>query len=195
VKPPIPAATACAVVERVSADSKSSPIWAEHRIRYRFAAAFVDGRSVIDVACGDGWGRLMLMEAGASSVLGVDASDAAVNAARSRLVPGFRVERAGATELPVADRSLDVVVSFETLEYLARPRRFLSELRRILKDDGILLLSTPNAAHTRPLDGVPHNPFHVREYTAGELAAMLGEQFGRIELRGQRVHSRFRLCP
>jgi SAM-dependent methyltransferase len=137
----------------------------------------------------------MLIEAGARSVLGVDSSPEAIEAAQHNLTPGFRVELGDAASLPVADGEVDVAVSFETLEHLDRGARFLGELRRVLGDRGVLLLSTPNAAHTRPLDGVPRNPFHVREYTAAELAGLLGEHFGYVELRGQRVHRGLRPCP
>ena len=194
VKPPTPAASAPAL-ERVGPESAASPFWAEHRSRYRFAAPYVEGAAVLDVACGEGWGGPMLLEAGARSVLGVDSSPEAVAAAAACPVPGMRVELGDACELPVADRSIDVVVSFETLEHLERPARFLGEVRRVLTREGLLLLSTPNAAHTRPVDGVPRNPFHVREYSADELEAMLRERFASVELRGQRVHPRLRPCP
>ena len=182
-------------VERLAGESKPSPFWPEHRSRYRFAAQYVNGRTVLDVACGDGWGGPILIDAGAGSLLGIDASEDAIRAAQRQLLPGYRVELADATRLPIPDRSFDVIVSFETIEHLDRPERFLDEARRVLRDDGVLLLSTPNADHTKPVDGVPRNPFHIREYTAPELARMLSDRFSSISVLGQRVHPRFRPCP
>ena len=44
----------------------------DHLERYRFARGFADGRRVLDIACGAGYGSQMLAEAGAETVTGVD---------------------------------------------------------------------------------------------------------------------------
>src|SRR5207302_1833392 len=94
------------------------------------------------------------------------------------------------TRLPLRHDSIEVIVSFETLEHVPQFDEFVTELRRVLKADGVLLLSTPNALHTRPLDGKPRNPFHVREFTPNELLALLRGSFRRVQLLGQRTHPR-----
>lgn len=192
----IPAGTAYAAKERVGDGSTASPFWAEHRSRYRFAAGHVAGARVLDVACGEGWGARMLAEAGARSVIGVDSSAEAIEAARrDQAAPGVRFELGDALALALPDSSVDVAVSFETIEHLEQREHFVEELRRVLAGDGLLLLSTPNATHTRPVAGVPRNPFHVHEYTATELAMTLNKSFGSVELRGQRVRPDLRPCP
>jgi SAM-dependent methyltransferase len=158
-------------VERVEAD-RSSPWWAEHRSRYRFAAAFVEGRRVLDIACGTGYGGAILLGAGAQSVVGVDSSPEAVAEATRRQQPGFEAIRADGLDLPFEDGTFDVVVSFETLEHVEEAERFVAELRRVLADGGVLVLSTPNAVHTSQVGGAP-NPFHVREYEPAALGELL----------------------
>lgn len=64
------AATVLDVEERLGNDP-TSELWGEHRSRYRFAAQFVAGKRVLDVACGSGFGLAMLRAAGAWPV-GVD---------------------------------------------------------------------------------------------------------------------------
>src|SRR5579884_783683 len=174
---------------------RSSPWWGEHRSRYRFAQPLVSGRHVLDVACGSGYGSELLFQGGAASVVGVDnvANIIAVAAGRAR--HGLTFVCADATALPVADRTFDVVVSFETLEHVSHASAFVAEIRRVMADNGVLVISTPNALHTVPVNGIPRNPFHVHEYSAAELHATLTRYFSSVTLFGQRPHPAFRPCP
>ena len=181
-------------VERVTL-VPCSPWRGEHRSRYHFAARFVAGRSVLDVACGTGFGGPILLRAGARRVLGLDLSwDGLEEAALSR-TPGYDLGRADATRLPLPDGSFGAVTSFETLEHIPQYETFLRELRRVLGSDGVLVVTTPNALHTKPVEGVPRNPFHVREFTPSELRTLLGAHFRQVEILGQRPHPRYRPCP
>lgn len=176
-------------VERQPLD-RSTPWWTQHASRYFFARPYTESRRVLDVACGTGYGLGILRER-AAGVVGVDlALDAARVAQREA-----EVLVADGTKLPFADRSFDVVVSFETIEHLSDRARFVSELSRVLTIDGLLVLSTPNANHTLPVNGTPKNPFHFHEYTPGELRAELLRSFSRLELFGQRLDSRFAVSP
>lgn len=179
--------------ERVG--KSDSPFWAEHRSRYHFAANYTRDRTVLDIACGAGYGCVLLKENGARNVIGVDLAWEAMAEASPSLLPGIRLLQAEGTLLPLATGSFDVVTSFETIEHVADYDQFLGELHRVLRRDGLLLLSTPNALVSKPVNGVPKNPFHVREFTPEELASALSRHFSRVELRGQRVSETFRPCP
>jgi SAM-dependent methyltransferase len=138
-----------------------------HVRRYEWARGRVAGR-ILDVACGSGYGTAMLAELG--PVTGVDRDEDALRLARSRS-SAAEFQRVELPELPFADASFDAVVSFETVEHVDDDVGFLREVRRVLRPDGALLLSTPNRDVTSP-DGPPANPFHVREYRLDELLAM-----------------------
>ncbi len=97
--------------------------------------------------------------------------------------------------LPFEDESFDIITSFETLEHLDDRMQFLSELQRVLTPTGLCMLSTPNANYTLPVNGKPHNPHHVYEYTPEELLAELQKQFSCIELFGQTLDPRFMISP
>jgi 2-polyprenyl-3-methyl-5-hydroxy-6-metoxy-1,4-benzoquinol methylase len=182
-------------VEFITKANRDDPPWADHRSRYHFAGRFVQGSTVVDVACGSGYGGPILVKAGAGSVIGIDASEEALRHAAAETGPLFSVLQADARQLPFDRGSVGVVTSFETIEHVDDCEAFLGEIRRVLADDGVALISSPNAVHTRPLEGVPRNPFHVREFEPEEFARLLVQHFGEVTLLGQRVTKRFRPCP
>lgn len=154
----------------------------EHYHRYLFARELAEGRDVLDVASGEGYGAALLA-ATARSVIGVDLDpDVVAHAARSYAAPNlhFRVGRCEA--LPLASGSVDLVVSFETLEHFEEQRRFLSEVKRVLRPGGLLVLSSPVRGVYSA--GNP-NPFHVRELTRGELEALVRSEFQHHVCLGQ----------
>ncbi len=162
------------------------PIWFEHWHRYAFVAPLVRGRRVLDAACGEGYGSFLLAHA-ADRVTGVDISADAVGHARDRY-PRQNLEfvQGSVTELPLKDGSVDVVVSFETIEHLPAQREMLAEFRRVLAPDGVLVVSSPN----RPVyneAGSVENHFHVKELDRAELKALLDPEFPQQSWYAQRV--------
>lgn len=151
----------------------------EHWHRYAFARHFATGRRVLDAACGEGYGSALLA-ATAAEVVGVDIAEEAVAHARSTYAgrSGLRFEQASAAALPLPDGSVDLVVSFETLEHLPREDqpRMLAEFARVLTRDGLLLLSAPNPVEYSEARGY-RNPFHLHEPPREELAALLAAAF------------------
>lgn len=145
-------------------------VYAEHLVRYRLAAQFAEGRRVLDVGSGEGYGTAMLAAARPEVVTGIDIDEEAVGHARESYGPMF--ERADATRLPFDDGSFDLVVCFETIEHLDDDKGAVRELRRVLADDGLLLISTPNQG-----EYLVENAFHKREYSLAEFDALLAEHF------------------
>lgn len=167
--------------ERMTPGQVAEPLFLQHEARYLFAGDFVKGKTVLDVACGVGIGTYYLSKAGAQSCLGMDIDGPTVEEARTTY-NGCRFEQCDATNLNVANSSIDVVVSFETIEHLADQRKFLSECHRVLKPAGVLICSTPNRTMTR---WTPANPYHVKELTAGEFRREFEAWFVDIKLFGQ----------
>jgi SAM-dependent methyltransferase len=179
-------------VEERLADDPRSELWGEHRSRYCFAARFVRGTRVLDVACGSGFGMSMLSDAGAAPI-GVDYAGEPLGEIK-RKRGGARLVRADATRLPLDAASVDHVVSFETIEHVPDAVALVRELRRVLKPGGKLVLSTPNRAFG-PLERHTANRFHVREFTADELRDLLRDYFGEVALYGQRPLAAYRYVP
>jgi len=162
-------------------------IWYEHWHRYAFAQRFAAGKRVLDAACGEGYGTAMLAGVAAQAV-GVDIDGASVAHARARYAGRANLEyrQSDVTQLPFADRSFDVVVSFETLEHLAAQEQLLREFSRVLADGGVLVLSSPDKRTYSDLAGF-RNEFHVRELYRDELLALLAPHFPAVRLFGQKL--------
>jgi len=122
----------------------------EHKARYRFALDRVSSKDrVLDCASGSGYGSAMLAVQ-ARSVLGVDASETAVEYAdRIYRSPSLRFTTGSAYALPLEDQSIDVYCSFETIEHVPEPHRLLCEARRVLSPGGKFFVSTPKTHRHR----------------------------------------------
>jgi ubiquinone/menaquinone biosynthesis C-methylase UbiE len=161
----------------------------EHTARYQFAATYVENRIVVDCACGTGEGTSHFLRAGAARIHAFDVSESAVEEAGGRLKSAraeFRV--ADALNLPLAATSADIFISLETIEHIPDDAAFIKEISRILRPGGLFVCSTPNRTLTNPglrLGEQPFNPFHIREYSAGEFQSMLAEHFSEVTLFGQ----------
>lgn len=159
----------------------------EHFHRYAFAAEFVAGATVLDIACGEGYGSAVLSRL-AKRVVGVDVDAATVAEANRRYAAGSRlayvVGEAGA--IPFGDASFDVVVSMETIEHLQKPERLIEEVRRVLRPGGLLILSSPDKeVYNRGRS--TQNIHHFCELEAIEFASLLGSHFENSRLFGQRM--------
>jgi len=151
---------------------------------YAFAAEFVQGKVVLDAACGSGYGSSYLSDRGARAVVGGDIVVEAVGAARKaygRNGVGFMV--IDVTRLPFADDSLEVIVSLETIEHLQRYEDYLGECRRVLKEGGIFICSTPNKGHGIP-EITEFSPYHFHEFYLGEFEELVSQFFTNIQLYG-----------
>ena len=170
-------------------------IWYEHWHRYHFAAGFAAGRAAVDVACGEGYGSALLART-AARVTGIDASAETVALARRRYGgPANLAFVEGRCEsMPLGDASADLVVSFETLEHLENPRALIAEAARVLRPDGLLMVSTPNKTIYTDRTGY-HNPYHPSELYESEFVDALRERFAGVRLFGQRVDAYSAIWP
>jgi 2-polyprenyl-6-hydroxyphenyl methylase/3-demethylubiquinone-9 3-methyltransferase len=167
---------------------------ADFQLRRRFLLERVSaGDRVLDLGCGEGRFAAELRHAGAFVV----AADVAAEPLRRALAhdPGVEVARlpaAGRWEL--ADGTFDVVWAGEVIEHVVDTAAWLSELRRVLRSGGLLLLSTPALGAAQLLQmALSRRAFlerfdprsdHLRFYSRASLRALIADfGFEEIDVR------------
>jgi SAM-dependent methyltransferase len=176
--------------ERVTVDDHQKResdylIYLFHLATYDFAGSFVADRQVLDYGCGTGYGTHRLASR-CKSIVGVDVSQDAIDFARSRyFAENLRFHRVSPVEespLPFAHSSFDVVLSFQVIEHLPNPDRYLAEVCRLLEEDGLLLLATPDRTSRLLPRQRPWNRYHRVEYNSGRLERLLKSHFSEVEI-------------
>lgn len=128
---------------------------------------------ILDAGCGTGYTTKELVRFG--EVVAFDAVSAAVAYATAR---GLTVKQGTLTAIPYADQDFDLVTALDVLEHVEDDKQALSELSRVLKPGGILLLTVPAYRFLwSPHDEMNH---HKRRYTAGEVRTKVQEAGFRI---------------
>ena len=162
-------------LERVVPDEAQYVLWQEHINRYVFALSYVQSKTVLDVACGTGYGTELISKT-ADFVVGLDISRKALTYAKKHYAKDSKTNfmLADANNLPFRDSVFDIIVSFETIEHLRRYESFLQELKCVLKRSGKLIISTPNGRiRSSPRQEKPSNPFHFKEFSSNEFSRIL----------------------
>jgi SAM-dependent methyltransferase len=164
--------------------------WAWRRRRALLLGEARRGERVLDLGCGAGRFVAALRDAGADPV-GVELAEGALERAR-RNVPGADLRLvADDGALPLGHGEVDLVWCSEVLEHVPDTVAFLTEVRRVLRRDGRLLLTVPDHGRLkRTLIALAHydahhDPLgqHVRFYTRRSLArALHATGFERVEL-------------
>jgi SAM-dependent methyltransferase len=171
-------------------DPDDVPLWArhyaDHVARYSLAAERAAGKRVLDVGTGPGYGAVILRAAGAASVTAIDFDAATVAAAHKRYARPGVTYAVGDAEMLDGLGPFDLVCSFENIEHLPHPERFVTAAARVLAPDGVLLCSTPDRRATPPfVNGRPANPYHINEWHIEEFRALLLAGFESVDLRAQ----------
>lgn len=166
--------------ERLTPDQSDYDTLWEHVARYAYACSQVGGLSVLDLACGEGYGTYS-MSLRAENVIGIDVDQLAVEMARKKYGVDCRV--GCAEKIPIPSNTIDCVVSFETIEHLADAPAFLQEVSRVLKSGGNFILSTPNrnCYHAK----TAANPYHLKEYDLNEICGLVAPLFTVTMVYGQ----------
>ncbi len=140
---------------------------------YKAASELVKG-NIIELGSGEGYGIQMLAPL-AEHYMAVDKFDTDISGHanvefRKQLLPSL----AG-----IADNTFDFALTFQVIEHIQDDITFIKEIHRVLKPGGIMMLTTPN----RPMS-LTRNPWHIREYTGDELAAVVAKDFKKVEVKG-----------
>lgn len=158
----------------------------EHLQRYKSITGLVEGKRVVDIACGEGYGTAILADK-AAEIVGIDIDSGAVKRAQDKYNRTNLSYRVGSVEhIPEEAASVDVIVSFETIEHVSQKlqQAFLRECARVLKPDGILIMSTPNKEIYSDRYNY-FNEYHVHEFYYEEFLHFLQQKFAHVKVYNQ----------
>jgi SAM-dependent methyltransferase len=149
-----------------------------HLERYRFAARHMCLGSILDIACGVGYGSLELIQGagvGDSNILGVDNSIDSIDLARTHYAhPKIEYLVADAMRFE-SIKHFDTVITLETIEHLPDPERFLLKMIGFLRKGGRIICSAPVTP------SVDVNPYHLHDFTQASFRR-LGSNLGLREV-------------
>lgn len=185
--------------ERFIPEVRDEELEIEHLERYLCIRELVRDKVVLDAACGEGYGSHILSQT-AATVLGVDINRETIRHARDKYGAGGKLDykQASVTNLSIIPTgSIEVVVSYETIEHIDGESqvKFLQEISRVLKPEGILIMSTPDKKEYSDKYKF-HNQFHVKEFYIPEFVDFLHVKFQNVKLYNQYLEvASFIECP
>ena len=143
--------------------------------RYRQVVKLMPRNSqlrILDVGCGDG---VLLSLIGKGRLYGVDPDQDSLDFAAAKIKA--KLVRAKAEKLPFSNNFFDVVVATEIIEHLSQPERLIAEAKRVLRQGGRLILTTPVKVSNDLTDRL-----HVREFTPNDLRQLCRRYFNRVKI-------------
>jgi 2-polyprenyl-3-methyl-5-hydroxy-6-metoxy-1,4-benzoquinol methylase len=158
----------------------------EHYHRYLLATELASGKDVLDIASGEGFGSALLAKC-AKSVVGIDIAPDAIQHAKKKYSHSSLTFKVGdCAKIPLPDASIDLVVSFETIEHHNQHEAMMSEIKRVLRPGGILIISSPDKLEYSVVPNY-QNPHHVKELFREEFEVLLAKYFKNQALYGQKI--------
>jgi 2-polyprenyl-3-methyl-5-hydroxy-6-metoxy-1,4-benzoquinol methylase len=155
---------------------KGLELYGEHLARYQIVEPLINNKVVLDIACGSGYGSAILATH-AKKVTGIDVDKDAVEYAKANYLSSkINFTHGDASDIPMSDKSVDVIISYETVEHVKDYKKFISETKRVLKKDGVLVISTPNEKTF-----YDDNPFHKHEFEFMEFLKLLKSKYRNVE--------------
>lgn len=148
----------------------------EHLHRYSFSKKFINGKIVLDVACGEGYGAYHIADQ-AKFTFGIDIDSETIELAQKKYSRNnLKYYCCSVEKLPLDDESIDVILSFETIEHVSNINKMIDEFKRVLKPSGLLILSTPDKKHYSDERNYK-NPYHLKEFYLKEFQKFMCAHF------------------
>ena len=149
----------------------------DHMERYKFAANYSSGKSVLDIACGVGYSSEIFIQNQALSYDGVDINDELVEFASLNYKSNNVNYHLGDICKFDIKKQFDLITCFETIEHVEDYKGAIKNLYKLLNPGGKLLISSPNRIITSPncnsLLDKPKNKYHCQEFIPKELIQSL----------------------
>lgn len=162
----------------------TNEVMLEHLHRYAIAQNFVSEKNILDIACGEGYGTNLLSKY-AEKITGIDIDIDTITKAKKKYNNSkIKFKPGSILEIPEIKQTFDVIVCFETLEHIDNHQIAMDELKRVLKQGGLLIISTPNKI-SYSKSNTPNNPYHKKELNKTEFESLLCTYFKYVKILSQ----------
>jgi SAM-dependent methyltransferase len=167
----------------------------EHYHRYATCLDAAIGKVVLDVASGEGYGTALLA-GGAEKVIGVEIDPASVRHARKTYghLANLSFFVGDCRSIPLKSKTVDLITSFETIEHIERQNEMIHEFVRLLRPNGLLIVSSPDRRIYSEKTGYK-NPFHVHELARGQFVRLFQRKFCHVRVFRQRLATASFILP
>ena len=177
--------------ERILLEKETPQMIARHLCAYTFASSYCAAKKVLDVGCGEGYGSSYLAQK-AAQVTGMDYDKDIIAYARDKYRKANLAFCVGQPQDGLSPhQQFDVICSFQVIEHIRDTGVFLEGIKKLLRDKGRFICSTPNKLDASPHSLAPLNKFHVKEYLYGEFVELLQAHFKTVEMFGLKRGKRF----
>ncbi len=172
---------------RIIPEETNLKFFMEHLKPYEFLRNNAEGKNILEIGCGDGYGAAYLAQV-ALKVVGIDYEEEVVLKAQNKYkAPNLSFLSMDATELQFQDNSFDIACSFQVIEHIPEDQllKYLQEIKRVLMKDGESYLSTLNLDHVmKPHATYKKHPAHCKEFRLNELSDLLSSVFAKTKIFG-----------
>lgn len=173
--------------------NQNTAFYYEHINRYLFASQFSKNKIVLDCACGTGYGSYLMAKHGkAKQIYSIDISLETISYAQQNYPHKniiFSVDDAS-TLSSLKSKSIDLITSFETIEHLSQPQSVLKQFKRVIADNGTLIISTPNKDNYHE-----DNKFHLHELNLEQFSKILHKYFKNVQILEQKYYLSQEISP
>ncbi len=168
--------------DRMIPHQAKDPFFVEHFKRYEFTQKYIKNKVVLDLGCGEGYGSFYLSKY-AKKVIAIDLDQKVIEFAHSKYQrKNLKYLAAEATAIPFPSNHFDVIISLEVIEHVKNYFNYLAEIKRVLKKEGVLIISTPNKDNYR----AGTSPYHEKEFSSMELIELISKYGFTVSLLGQK---------
>lgn len=175
--------------ERISPEETSTRedyvLYLRHLFAYEFACETLSRDwTVLEIGCGEGYGSSLLSKH-VRKVVALDVKEEVLEAARRKYGSATcSFQPYDGKNIPFESDSFDSCVLFQVIEHVEDDKSLISEVHKVLRKEGVLILTTPNRAYRLSPEQKPFNPSHKREYYHWELERLLKLFFREVRMSG-----------
>jgi ubiquinone/menaquinone biosynthesis C-methylase UbiE len=171
--------------ERINpTENSENPIFQRHVAAYKKAQEFVSG-NLLEIGCGEGYG-IEYLKNHVDSYTAIDKFQDSIDRLKKKYSE-IKFHQLEVPELSIfEENTFDTIISFQVIEHIKNDKKYLEEIKRVLKPSGKFICTTPNIEMS-----LTRNPWHVREYTTSEISNLFSLFFERINLLGVYGNQKF----